>query len=131
MNFDKYNPGPQKRLRSANGAPMNGAGFMMISGLSSSSPAAFSPPTARAAQTQPAGGDQVSMSLSADTFSSLVNEAGQMPEVRGDVVDSFKARIQSGNYPTPETLDGLTDVLGDHWSQLAQAGGESDASSAS
>lgn len=101
---------------------------MMISGLSSSNPIAFSQPTARA-QTQPPG-DQVSMSLSADTFSGLVNEAGQMPEVRGEVVDSFKARIQSGEYPSSQTLDGLADVIGDHWSQLTQTSGTPDAPSA-
>ena len=59
------------------------------------------------------------MSLSADTFSSLVSEANQMPDVRGEVVDAFKSRVQSGDYPSSETLDGLADVMGNHWSQFA------------
>jgi hypothetical protein len=93
---------------------------MTISGISSSSSMAYGPSTVRA-QAQPAG-DQVSMSFSADTFSSLVNEAGQMPDVRGEVVDAFKARIQSGQYPSPQTLDGVADVMGDHWPQFASDG---------
>jgi anti-sigma28 factor (negative regulator of flagellin synthesis) len=120
MNFEPRNSGPQKSLRSKNGAPIDRGRNMMISGISSSSSVAFGQPTARA-QAQPAG-DQVSMSLSADTFSNLVSEAGQMPDVRGEVVDAFKARIQSGEYPSPQTLDGLADVMGDHWSQLGASG---------
>jgi hypothetical protein len=47
-----------------------------------------------------------------DSFSSLVREAGQMPEVRSDVVDAFKSRIQAGSYPTQDDIAGLTDLIG-------------------
>ncbi len=35
-----------------------------------------------------------------------------MPDVRSELVDSFKSRIQSGQYPSSETMDALTDVIG-------------------
>jgi hypothetical protein len=103
---------------------------MTISGISSTGSIAYGQAAART-PAEPPTGDQVSMSLSGDTFSSLVSEAGQMPDVRGEVVDAYKSRIQSGDYPTPETLNGLSDYIGDHWSQFAEAGGTSDGSSAS
>jgi hypothetical protein len=70
--------------------------------------------------TQPAG-DQVSMSLSPETYSSLVSQASQMPEVRGEVVDAYKSRIQSGAYPTQATIDGLVNLMGGTWAANAQA----------
>jgi hypothetical protein len=91
--------------------------FMNISGITSTSPIAY-PSSVSRPQAQPAG-DQVSMSLSADTFSNLVSTAGQMPDVRSEVVDAYKSRIQSGEYPTQETLDGLVSTMGPSW--LAQA----------
>ena len=56
--------------------------------------------------------DQAVMNTSADSFSSLVKQASQFPEVRSDLVDSFRARIQSGQYPTADTMDDLTEALG-------------------
>jgi hypothetical protein len=41
-----------------------------------------------------------------------VNEARSYPEVRSQVVDSFKSRIQSGNYPSQDVISGLSRVLG-------------------
>ena len=61
------------------------------------------------------------INFSPDSFSSLVSEAGQMPEVRNDVVDSFKSRIASGQYPTQATIAGLTNILGGSILQQANA----------
>jgi anti-sigma28 factor (negative regulator of flagellin synthesis) len=107
-------------LRSRGAKPINETAFMMISGLSSLASISFTPTTARA-QAQAATGDQVTMSLSAETFSSLVQEASQMPDVRSDLVDSFKSRIQAGTYPTQATLDGVIDRMGGTWSAQADA----------
>jgi hypothetical protein len=65
--------------------------------------------------------DEAVMNFSADSFSSLVKQAGQFPEVRSDVVDSFQARIQAGQYPSPDTMDSLTDVLGPSIVKMADA----------
>jgi hypothetical protein len=94
---------------------------MMISGISSTGSLAYGQPASRTPA--PPAGDQVSMSLSANTFSSLVSDAGQMPDVRNEVVDAYKSRVQSGEYPSSETLDGLADLMGNHWSKFAEAGG--------
>ncbi len=91
---------------------------MTISGFPSLASISFTPAASRVS-TPTAPGDQVAMSLSADTFSSLVQEAGQMPDVRGELVASYKARIQSGTYPTQETLDGLVDRMGSAWASQA------------
>jgi anti-sigma28 factor (negative regulator of flagellin synthesis) len=92
---------------------------MTITGVSTAGSITYTPSVSRP-QAQPAG-DQVSMSLSPDTYSSLVTEASQMPDVRGEVVDAFKARIQSGDYPTSDTLDGLVDRMGGTWAANAQS----------
>jgi hypothetical protein len=98
---------------------------MMISGLSSLASISFSPLPARP-QTVTASGDRLAMSLSADTFSSLVREAGRMPEVRSNVIGSFKSRIQAGSYPTDSTLDRLANLMGGAWARQAQAGDVTD-----
>jgi anti-sigma28 factor (negative regulator of flagellin synthesis) len=63
---------------------------------------------------QPTSPDETvtSFSSSANSFSGLVQQAGAMPDVRSELVDSFKSRIQSGQYPSSETMDALTDVIG-------------------
>ncbi len=92
----------------------------MISGISSLAASAYVPAaSSRPAASQPAG-DQVAMSLSPDTFSSLVQEAGAMPEVRGELVDAFKSQVQSGSYPSQDTLDGLVDLMGGTWAKNAR-----------
>ena len=68
--------------------------------------------------------DQAVMNTSADSFSGLVKQAGQFPEVRNDVVESFQARIQAGQYPTADTMDDLTDVLGPSIVKMADAGSD-------
>jgi hypothetical protein len=65
------------------------------------------------------------INFSPDTFSSLVQEANQMPEVRSEVVDSFKARIQSGEYPSQDVIEGLTDLIGGSIVQQAKSGSSS------
>jgi anti-sigma28 factor (negative regulator of flagellin synthesis) len=92
---------------------------MTISGVSTPGTIAYAQSVSRPAA-QPAG-DQVSMSLSPETYSSLVSQAGQMPDVRTEVVDAYKSRIQSGAYPTQETVDGLVDRMGGTWAANAQA----------
>jgi anti-sigma28 factor (negative regulator of flagellin synthesis) len=69
--------------------------------------------------------DQAVINFSPDTFSSLVQEANQMPEVRSEVVDSFKARIQSGEYPSQDVIEGLTDLIGGSIVQQAKSGSSS------
>ena len=66
--------------------------------------------------------DQAVINFSPDSFSSLVNEAGQMPEVRSELVDAFKSRIQAGSYPTQEDIAGLTDLIGGGIVQQALSG---------
>ena len=100
---------------------------MTITGVSAAGAITYTPAASRP-QAQPAS-DQVSMSLSPDTYSSLVSAAGQMPEVRGEVVDAFKSRIQSGEYPTSDTLDGLVDRMGGTWAANAQASSDADSAS--
>ncbi len=43
-----------------------------------------------------------------------------MPDVRSEVVDAYRSRIQAGNYPSEDTLAGLTRVIGGGVMQLAQ-----------
>jgi hypothetical protein len=124
MPNDSFNFLPEY-LRSRGNKPINETAFMMISGLSSLASISFSPTTSRVT-TPAAAGDQVAMSLSPHTFSSLVQEASQMPDVRSDLVDSFKARIQAGTYPTPEALDGVIDRLTGNWSSQAPDGADLD-----
>jgi len=63
----------------------------------------------------------MSFSSSASSFTNLVKQASQMPEVRSDVVDSFKSRIQAGQYPDSETVDNLTDVIGSSIVKMANS----------
>ncbi len=65
------------------------------------------PPTSAPATT-----DEAVINFSPVSFSGLVKEASQMPDVRSDLVDSFRARIQSGQYPSEDTLSGLVDTIG-------------------
>ena len=64
---------------------------------------------------------ETSFTNSADSFSNLVAQASQTPDVRSDLVDSFKSRIASGQYPTSDTIDSLTDTLGSSIFQLADS----------
>ena len=78
---------------------------------------------------EPPASDQVMINFSPDSFSSLVKEAGQMPEVRSEVVGAYKARIQAEQYPSQEIIAGLTRLIGGGILQLAQSGPTSKSSS--
>lgn len=58
------------------------------------------------------------MSTSAASFSSLVSQVGQMPEVRGEMVDAYKARVAAG-YPGPLDVEGLANLMGSTWMRNA------------
>jgi hypothetical protein len=94
---------------------------MQISGFSNSPSLPVGKTTSSSPQAGKPATDQAVIDFSADTFSSLVKEAAQMPEVRSEVVDAFKARIQSGDYPSQETLAGLTNLIGGGILQQAKA----------
>ena len=66
--------------------------------------------------------DQAVINFAPGSFSGFVQEASQFPEVRSELVDSFKSRIQSGSYPSQEDIAGLANVIGGHVLQLAQSG---------
>ena len=91
---------------------------MQINGISISP----SIPMERTKTAQPvdAPSDEAVLNVSAGSFSSLVQQAGSMPEVRSEVVDAYKSRIAAGQYPSPETISGLVDVIGGSIVQLAQ-----------
>jgi len=83
---------------------------MQINGVTNSLPIPMQKTTTSKAVNVAA--DQAVINFSPDSFSSLVKEAGQMPEVRSELVDAFKSRIQAGNYPSPDDLAGLVNVIG-------------------
>lgn len=66
--------------------------------------------------------DRAEFHLSASSFSSLVHQASQMPEVRSEVVDAFKTRIQAGHYPGEDIVAGLTKLMGGVVAQAAKSG---------
>ena len=65
--------------------------------------------------------DQAVINFSPDSFSGLVKEAGQMPEVRSELVEAIKSRIQAGNYPTQDAIAGLADLIGSGVVRLARS----------
>ncbi len=79
----------------------------------------FAPARTTSSPVDTQGSDQLVSNISPDTFSSFVQEAKAQPEVRQDVVDSFKARIASGHYPPQDIIEGLTNLLGAGIHQLA------------
>jgi anti-sigma28 factor (negative regulator of flagellin synthesis) len=85
---------------------------MQISSVSTSTFIPVQKSTSNSSSVGRADSDQAVLNLSPDTFSSLVQEAGSTPEVRSDVVASFKARIQNGSYPSPDVVAGLANVIG-------------------
>jgi anti-sigma28 factor (negative regulator of flagellin synthesis) len=94
---------------------------MQINGISTSPSIPVDRSTTPQKQTESSDQDQAVISPSADLFSSLVSQANQMPEVRSDLVASFKSRIAAGDYPEQSVISGLTDVLGGSILQAAQA----------
>ena len=75
--------------------------------------------------------DQAVLNFSADTFTSLVKQASQMPDVRSEVVDAYKARVNAGHYPAQDVIAGLTRLIGGGIAQLAKEGTSSRSSSQS
>jgi hypothetical protein len=94
---------------------------MQINSVSTSVPLAFSKPASSPQGAAPAG-DTVSISSSGDSFTSLVDQVNQMPEVRNEIVDAYKVRIQNG-YPAPLDVEGLVNLMGPTWSRMAGSGG--------
>ncbi len=111
----------QNPLRSKGRKPIKWLRFMQINGISNSLPVTFTKPASSAPGAAPAG-DRVSISSSGDSFSDLVSQVNQMPEVRGEVVDAYKVRIQAG-YPGPLDVEGLANLMGSTWTRLAGAAG--------
>jgi len=107
----------QNPLRSKGRQPIPWLRFMQIDGISHSLPVAYTKP-ASSPQGSPAAGDRVSISTSGDSFSDLVSQVSQMPEVRSEVVDAYKVRIQAG-YPGPLDVEGLANLMGPTWTRLA------------
>ena len=97
---------------------------MQISGISSSPFLPLEKKTNSSPVSKPVV-DQAIMNFSADSFSDLVKEAGQFPEVRSELVDAYKSRIQSGEYPSQETIAGLANYLGNSLVQMAKAASSS------
>jgi hypothetical protein len=115
----------QNLLRSRGRKPIEKVRLMQINGVSSSAvPAVFLKLAPSPQGTAPAG-DQVSMSTSAEAFSSLVSQVGQMPEVRGEIVDAYKARVAAG-YPGPLDVEGLANLMGPTWIRNAVSAGSAE-----
>ncbi|MEI9998743.1 MAG: flagellar biosynthesis anti-sigma factor FlgM [Verrucomicrobiota bacterium] len=64
------------------------------------------------APTPAEGSDRAELNISSDTFSSFVEQAKSYPEVRSDVVNSFKSQIQNGHYPPQDIVEGLLHLVG-------------------
>jgi anti-sigma28 factor (negative regulator of flagellin synthesis) len=107
-------------------SPISELSFMQISSFSASFSTLPTKTMSSSSPTPQPSADQAQthFSTSATSFSGLVQQAGQMPEVRSEVVDSFKSRIQAGQYPTPDTMDNLTDVIGNGIVQMADSASE-------
>lgn len=92
---------------------------MTITGTTSTVPLAYAQAGSRAQTPQQPSGDQVSMSISPETFSSLVSTASSMPEVRTELVDAYKAQVDKGHYPAQDVIEGLINLMGGTWSHAA------------
>jgi hypothetical protein len=103
---------------------------MQINGVTTSSAIPMVKTTSYPAETPASEAtDSAALSSSASSFSSYVNEASQQPEVRGELVDSYRSRIQAGHYPSQEAIAGLTKLIGGPIMSLVNSGSSSDDSS--
>ena len=84
---------------------------MQISGITTSTTIPVQR-TATSSSEVNSASDQAVLNTSADSFSSLVKAASQMPEVRSDVVETYKSRIKAGHYPSEDIIAGLTRLIG-------------------
>ncbi len=107
---------PRSGLKKRRGVPMKGIKFMHISSQATSIPFTFNRVTSQSYSfvhetDDAAASDSAVLNIDPSQFTSLVDAAKSTPEVRSDLVDSFKARISSGEYPSAGVVSGLTDVL--------------------
>jgi anti-sigma28 factor (negative regulator of flagellin synthesis) len=119
-----HNSFPQNLLRKDGITPITGGRTMQISSVSTTSLI----PVQRSASSQSTGQttsstDSAEINFSADTFSSLVKDASNEPDVRTDLVNSFKSRIHSGHYPAQDVIAGLTKLLGGGIANAAREAG--------
>ena len=99
---------------------MHISSFSLSSSSLASSIKAFRTSPQAAAPAAP-GQSEASFTNSADSFANLVVQANQQPDVRSELVDSFKSRIAAGQYPTKDTIESLTDTIGHSILQLADS----------
>jgi hypothetical protein len=98
------NPTNQVRVMQVNSATIVPF-FPVVIGTSSDTDTATVPaPT-------PTQIDRALLHVSAESFTNLVNTAKAYPEVRSDLVSSFKSQVANGSYPSEETVSGLTRLL--------------------
>jgi anti-sigma28 factor (negative regulator of flagellin synthesis) len=114
-------------LRKKSDNPISLVSNMTISNLTTSTILPMQRTTASPATeaTAPAQ-DQAVLNMSAGTFSSLVQAANSMPEVRPDVVETYQARIAAGHYPAQEVIAGLTKLVGGAIMQKVNSGSSSE-----
>jgi hypothetical protein len=101
------------------GNPIAKGRLMQIDSITSSG--AFSLERTTSSPVQNTSSDQVMINTSPDSFSSLVNQAGQMPEVRSELVDAYKAKVQGGHYPSQDIVAGLIHLIGGSIVKAAQS----------
>ncbi len=60
---------------------------------------------------------------SAGFLANMIDQVKNTPDVRADLVDKFRQKIQLELYPPPDIINGLTELVGGKVDQLATAGG--------
>jgi anti-sigma28 factor (negative regulator of flagellin synthesis) len=106
--------------------PIAGVRFMQIGNITTSTSfSAAKTTSSQAGNVTSDTPDQAVLNFSANSFSSLVKEASQMPDVRSELVDAFKARIHAGHYPAQDVIDGLTRLIGGAVLQQARSSSSS------
>jgi len=96
--------------------------MMTITGTPSTASLAYVQAGSRFQAPQQPAGDQVAMSLSPETFSDLVSTASNLPDVRSELVDAYKTRVNAGDYPAQDVIEGLINLMGGTWAKEAQSG---------
>lgn len=97
--------------------------IMQISGLNTSQaiPVVKAMTSPQTGNTVTVNSDRAEFNQSAASFSNLVQQASQMPEVRSEVVDAYKSRVASGQYPAQDVIAGLTRLIGGGIMQAAKS----------
>ena len=93
---------------------------MQINSITSTVPVSYLKPTVAIPAQAPT--DQVSMSLSAETFSGMIQQAAGTPDVRSELVEAYKARVHTDHYPAQDVIDGLINLMGGKWAAMAKSG---------